>query len=350
MTYEEAVAKAKQLGGTLDWSPEQDWFVTGGKVLPWWQDPSRGGLHLGWLPGQWGEIPKPQVSWVAQQELTPEEITALQQAGFGLSTGTRVQIGGAEDEAAYVSYVSQGQALLAQGWITQEEILPTIEEWVTAGKPAAPKITGGALPKPLTYAEAQAMVEQLGPDYYIDYDEDTGGYTVQRAPFQAAPSQFEIEQTEWERRWAETELASEEASQAAELAYYRERDAAQLEADRQQRLAQLAAQPMSWLQYAAESGQQPAIQPWMLPLMPQQYSQLQAGGAIPGYQGTAGMTQMPELLRPSAQLQARWGPTAQQQYYGYQQAQQASMPQETQFRRWSEAPPSGSFRGLSYRR
>jgi len=62
------------------------------------------------------------------------------------------------------------------------------------------------------------------------------------------------------------------------------------------------------------------------------------------------MTGMPGLLRPSAQYQARLGPTALQQYYGYQQAQQGARPEETQFRRWNEAPPGGSWPGLQRRR
>jgi len=88
----------------------------------------------------------------------------------------------------------------------------------------------------------------------------------------------------------------------------------------------------------------------MMPLMSQQYPSLQAGQPIPGFKGTEGMTGMPELLRPSAQYQARMGPTSLQQYYGYQQAQQGARPEETQFRRWNEAPPGGSWPGLQYRR
>jgi len=88
----------------------------------------------------------------------------------------------------------------------------------------------------------------------------------------------------------------------------------------------------------------------MLPLMQGQYSQLQAGGAIPGYEGTEGMTDMPELLRPSAQLSARMGPSAMQQYYGYRQAQEGIPPEEAMWRTMSMAPPGGGYSGLSRRR
>lgn len=125
---------------------------------------------------------------------------------------------------------------------------------------------------------------------------------------------------------------------------------AALDLERQRYGAELAAQPKSWLEYAAYTGEQPAIQPWMQPLMPQQYQQLGAGQAIPGYQGTQGMTGMPQLTTPSRQYQARMGPTAQEQYYGYQQAQSGARPEETEFRLWSGAPPSGQYGGLRYTR
>ena len=59
---------------------------------------------------------------------------------------------------------------------------------------------------------------------------------------------------------------------------------------------------------------------------------------------------MPELTRPSRQYQARMGPTAQAQYQGYRKARTGILPEETQFRQWSAAPPSGAFPGLQYRR
>jgi len=44
------------------------------------------------------------------------------------------------------------------------------------------------------------------------------------------------------------------------------------------------------------------------------------------------------------------GPTAQQQYYGYQQAQAGARPEETAWRLWSAAPPGGAGTQLSYAR
>lgn len=120
--------------------------------------------------------------------------------------------------------------------------------------------------------------------------------------------------------------------------------------ERQRYGAELAAQPHSWLEYAAYTGEQPAIQPWMQPLMPQQYQQLGTGQPIPGYQGTQGMAGMPQLTTPSRQYQARMGPTAMGQYQGYQQARTGARPEETEFRLWSAAPPSGAGSRLGYTR
>lgn len=125
--------------------------------------------------------------------------------------------------------------------------------------------------------------------------------------------------------------------------------------------AGLAAEPISWLQHAAYTGQQAVVQPWMKPLMPEQYGELGVGAPIPGFPqlGTPGptgggwpsreqtMTGMPGLTTPSRQYQARMGPTSLQQYLGYQQAQTGARPEETQWRLWSQAPPTGQYTGLT---
>ena len=57
-----------------------------------------------------------------------------------------------------------------------------------------------------------------------------------------------------------------------------------------------------------------------------------------------GLTGMPGLLRPSRQYQARIGPTAEQMYYGYEQARTGARPEEQSWRLWSQAPPTGRVR------
>lgn len=52
---------------------------------------------------------------------------------------------------------------------------------------------------------------------------------------------------------------------------------------------------------------------------------------------------LPELTPPSVQYQARMGPTATQQFYGYEQARTAEPPEHTQWKLWSQAPASMGF-------
>ncbi len=146
-------------------------------------------------------------------------------------------------------------------------------------------------------------------------------------------------------RPGELELQQQELEQQAGFYAWQ-----QGEAERAER-ARLAASPLSWLQYASYTGETPAIQPWMIPLMGQQYAGTVAGAPIPGWQGDAPSLQdLPQLTRPSRQYQARIGPTALQQYQGYQQARTGATPQETDWRLYSAAPPGGTYRGLSYAR
>ena len=148
------------------------------------------------------------------------------------------------------------------------------------------------------------------------------------------------------------------------------------ELQRQMFESQLAANPINWLQYAAFTGQPPVVQPWMVPLgfqntgqgiTPQGTEQggavipqgLQPGQPLPGFQPTGGtpttvgaqgtqtFANLPQLTTPSAQLQARWGPTAQAQFLGFERARTGASPAETQFRLGSGRAPRGRARGFS---
>ncbi|KKM18886.1 hypothetical protein LCGC14_1661170, partial [marine sediment metagenome] len=126
----------------------------------------------------------------------------------------------------------------------------------------------------------------------------------------------------------------------------------QITSAREERLAQLSAQPIAWLQHAALSGQTPVVQKWMIPLM-RPGQNLQVGQPIPGAQVSGGFQEgsavpgqtdfsgLPELRRPSAQLRARMGPTARQQLLGFRQARTGIPPEETLFRQRQAGPPQG---------
>lgn len=204
----------------------------------------------------------------------------------------------------------------------------------------------------------QETISQGGWDYLVGYDA-AGNIVSQEAlgrteAGEMTPSEQAV--FDWQREQA----AQEQRLNEQYLAWQRQQAEFEQQESRRQYLAQLAARPVSWLEYAAYAGEPPAIQPWMQPLMPQQYQQLGAGEIIPGYgtqgaagRGPGGIPQtpgygwLPELTRPSRQYQARMGPTAQQQLYGYEQARTGARPEETQFRLWSQAPPSGQYRGLT---
>jgi len=121
----------------------------------------------------------------------------------------------------------------------------------------------------------------------------------------------------------------------------------QLEAQKQAQLAQLRANPASWLEYASLAGETPTVQPWMLPLMPQQYGGLQVGQALPGYQAEGAKMGLPKLTTPSRQYQARMSPSQWGQYGGYERARTGQTLSDIDWRQWQSAPPSGSFSGLS---
>jgi len=141
-----------------------------------------------------------------------------------------------------------------------------------------------------------------------------------------------------------------------QFAWQQQQASAQAAQEQKNYMANLAANPSTWLEYAGASGATPMVQPWQVPLMPQQYAGTVAGAALPGWesvqtsigQGIPTMANLPAMTTPSTQYQARMGPTAYQQYAGYEKARTGISPSETQFRLWSQAPPGGQNQKLRY--
>jgi len=105
----------------------------------------------------------------------------------------------------------------------------------------------------------------------------------------------------------------------------------------------------------SRSGTSAASHPWLSqgPYSPTPFQQPQTptwGNApvtsIPNYNPAL----LPTLLRPSAQYTGRMNPDELDQYYGYQQAKTGATPEKTRWNLWNTAPPSGQYRGLTYRR
>ncbi len=162
--------------------------------------------------------------------------------------------------------------------------------------------------------------------------------------------QADLAQQKWQQQWNQ-QLAWYQQQQASDEAYRQQQAAA----EKQKYTAQLAANPLTWMEYNAYTGQVPSVQPWMLPLMPQQYGQVQAGTPIPGWQGQAAssangqpMTGLPSLTTPSMQYWSRLAPSSQAQYQSYQKTATGATPEDTAFRAWATAPPSGRNAPLSW--
>ena len=189
------------------------------------------------------------------------------------------------------------------------------------------------------------------------------GLEQQRLEFQRQQFEFQQQQAEpqpitpfQEQQFGlqQQQVSQQQAQFQQQLGFQQQQ--AQLAAQEQERQyrSQLAANPINWLQYASYTGQPPVVQPWMVPLGLQGgEQQLQVGQTIPGFEGQQGNQQiqtfadLPQLRTPSAQLQARWGPTAQAQFLGFRQARTGASPEETQFRLGSQRAPTGRFGGFS---
>ncbi len=316
-----------------------------------------------------------------------------------------------------------------KGGMTGDDVTNLYNTFLTT----SPPLTTDTKPSGLwdTYAEALAAAGtsgytpyQLTSGYWgLKTPEETGMTDYQQAQVDLDKAQLDYNKAkdEADRAYQAMKDANEQDYQQAQLAYQKARDEAdralaalnaqqnlawqkelagkQFETDKQQRLAQLAAQPLNWLQYNAEAGTTPAIQPWMLPLQPGQYGfpgrlevspqritdiqswigkggeynpaydinqdksinmgditalnkqgiPWQAGQPIPGYTPTS-MTNMPSLLTPSTQLYARLAPSMREQYAGYQRAQTGMTPEDTAWLLQNQAPPSGRNTGLRYTR
>lgn len=235
------------------------------------------------------------------------------------------------------------------------------------GKTATPEQTGQNYK---TYPEALKNLPNSGYDI-VQLSNGMWGYKLRDVPqmptpFQNnPPSQYQTADLDLQRKQLQAQIdywnqqagqaqASQQASsqQAADqLAWEKQQSAAQQLIDQRNYVAKLAANPASWLEYAQASGETPMVQPWMIPLMGNEYAGTVAGSQLPGYQsGSPTMAQLPALTTPSAQYAARMGPTAYQQYAGYEQARSGINPTELQFRMWSQAPPSGNYQQLRYGR
>lgn len=220
---------------------------------------------------------------------------------------------------------------------------------------------------------------------------------LEREKLKAEQDRWEAEQKQKEAEAkAEAEWrAKQEALERERLAWEREQAKLEAEAKRQEQLANLRANPASWLEYASLAGETPVVQPWMLPLMQNDYSydqsgmslnntrgislpgQIQSGtgeqggfsfgdpelnnpvpmpqmgmpsggvpkvgDALPGWtKDGKNLNGLKDLINPSTQYLARLNPSMRGQYYGYERANTGASIEDTQQRLWNMAPPNAS--------
>jgi hypothetical protein len=193
--------------------------------------------------------------------------------------------------------------------------------------------------------------------------------------------QLALQQQEFQNSQAQNTM--EWQYRQAQLEQNERMEQARIEEQRQQRLATLAAQPKSWIEYAILSNQKAVVQPWMESMLPK-LSPFKEGGTLPGFAKVSPIGMNPQdeaaireqfgddwydqrmrekqeeadkinktkdiLLNPSAQLMSRMEPSDKEQYYGYQQYATSRTPEDEQARLWGMAAPSGSNRGLRWSR
>lgn len=188
---------------------------------------------------------------------------------------------------------------------------------------------------------------QAPPGYHWKQKED-GTWRIVEGDYTAPTSAVDTELLEIERQ----KLAAQQQQSMWQMQYQQQ----QVEQERQRQLADLRANPQSWLQYSLQAKETPVVQPWMVPLSPEQYGWggVQVGQALPNWEASTDQEslqgKLPPLLSPSAQYFSRIAPSARQQYFGYQKALTGATPEDTQWSLWSKAPPSGRNTGLNWGR
>ena len=202
-----------------------------------------------------------------------------------------------------------------------------------------------SVPEPEMTPFQQAQVARWASQ---DQPEARGGKTWEQMMAEKEATRRAGQATQSQQRWeAEQSQAQQQFDQM--MAWNREQAQGQVAEQERQQMARFAAMgPISWMQSAAYTGEAPTMPAGLMPLMPQQYG-AQPGQGVPGWT-PQGATEIPELARPSAQLYARMGPTAQQQLKGYRQARTGTTPEEQDFRRRASAPPGGLQGGLRWNR
>ena len=311
------------------------------------------GAQYGQLPAT-GGVQGTRGPWMSPQDIPPE---LLEQYDWEWFTYEDPTLGNME----MVQLVPKAGMTPFQEWQTQqvgqEQVLPGTGVPIPGGAQEGQIIerADGSTFMWMRGQQGYPMPREISPPTQKGMDisaTDQAALDLKREQMLAEEAwrqqQLEAEQEKWQSQLSWQQQQFQQQQQWAQQQWQQ-----QLGFEEQARVSALAGQPQSWLQYHALEGTQPQVQPWMMPLMSQQYPELQAGANLPGWQGETGvgqpMTTLPELLRPSAQYQARMGPQSWAQYLGYQQARTGALPEQANWTQQQYAP-GGWGGGLQYTR
>ena len=163
-----------------------------------------------------------------------------------------------------------------------------------------------------TYATYQEALLANPPGWEVQFDPNFGYFSEEPAtvagitPYQQAvlsqqQAEFEYEKQQaaqnvsyQQQSLAQAAAASERSFGLAQRQYEDEQRIRQqeLEQQRQEYIAGVAARPQSWLEYSLLANQPAQVQNWMMPLLPYEArSQVQPGQTIPGWQQWAQQVQ-----------------------------------------------------------
>ena len=203
---------------------------------------------------------------------------------------------------------------------------------------------------PIPYQKAQSEAAQVLAEKKFQKEQEAAALkSRQESKAQTYERKRYEEQQAWQREQASVQQQQYEQQMRMEQQQmqWQQQQAEQRAAqERRNYLANLAAEPRSWLEYASASGGTPAVQPWMSELAPQTGA-WQTGSALPGYSATGTSMNLQQLTTPSAQYMSRISPSSRGQYQGYETARTGATPEDVAWKQWQGAPPTGSFSGLS---
>jgi hypothetical protein len=210
----------------------------------------------------------------------------------------------------------------------------------------------------LAVQQFQAGTSQFAQTYGLQQQQYQSGTSQWAAEFGASTSQYaqnlalQQQAQDWTQQYQGGQLGIQQAQTAQAQQNY---------------LAQLAANPVNWLQYNAAAQQPTVAQPWMQTLggatagsviAGQQWTQPNLSGSpanAPYSSSTAGQptgatnySNLPQLTQPSAQTYNLMPTSSQQQYQGYEQARTGLTPEDIQKQLWMRSAPTGQST-LAYR-